>query len=176
VRRFQRDPRQYRWVRAEIIAIAYWMNFFLEECEQVVAQTAEQRPDLISLSARVVCNQCREKLHSARRHNQRQAEDKGLTPETVWEAQVESLLASTNRVAIDLFEQACCSSDPKKFPECLTKLRNAVLRQQRYLAQIGAKETKLSAESQSVTCAECGESISIEQAPETRIGKLSSPR
>src|SRR5438128_2325049 len=59
--RFHRDPRQYRCVRAEIIAIAYWMNFLLEECEQIVAQTAEQRPDLIKLISRVVCSQCREK-------------------------------------------------------------------------------------------------------------------
>jgi len=161
---FHRDPRQHRQVRAEITAIAYWMNFFLEECEQIVAQTAEPRPDLIKLSSRVVCDRCKERLRS-RRHNDGQTDGhEDLAPDSVWEAQVRFLLARSNRVASYLFEQACCSSNLKKFPECLTKLTDALLRQQRHLEQIGAEETKLVVEARSGRCAKCGQAL--EGSPE----------
>jgi hypothetical protein len=88
---------------------------------------------------------------------------------------VELLLALINRVAGDLFEQACDLSDRKKVPEYLLKLRSALLRQKRYLAKIGAEETKFVAESMSGRCAECGESMQFDQRSETPPEGLGSP-
>jgi len=70
-------------------------------------------------------------------------------------------------VALDLFEQGCGSSDLKNFPECLTKLTNALLRQQRHLAQIAAKEIKIAVKPGSAKCVECGQSVkqSAESVP-----------
>src|SRR5206468_12862013 len=44
LRRFHRNPRHCRRVRAEIIAVAQWMNFLTEECEYIITETAERRP------------------------------------------------------------------------------------------------------------------------------------
>jgi hypothetical protein len=164
-RRFHRNPRHYRRVRAEIIAIAQWMNFLAEECEYIVTETAERRPDGVKLSWGVLCKGCREKTASATRRRGRTNAYEHLKPNPSWGAQLDFLLTCTKRVALDLFELSCESSDLKKFPECLTKLTNALLRQQRHLAHIAAKETKIEVKCGSDKCEECGQSA--EQSAES---------
>ena len=55
LRRLHRNPRHCRQVRAEIVAVAQWMNFLTEECEYIITETAERRPDGVTLSWGVLC-------------------------------------------------------------------------------------------------------------------------
>ena len=167
LRRLHRNPRHCRRVRAEIVAVAQWMNFLTEECEYIVTETAERRPDGVTLSWGVLCKGCREKTASATHRRGRTNAYEHLQPNPSWRAQLEFLLTCTKRVALDLFEQGCGSSDLKNFPECLTKLTNALLRQQRHLAQIAAKEIKIEVQCGSSKCVECGQSVkqSAESVP-----------
>src|SRR5439155_25233573 len=146
LRRFDCNPRHRRQVRAEIIAVAQWMNFLTEECEYIVTETAERRPDGVTLSWGVLCKRCREKSASATHRRGRTNAYEHLQPNPSWRTQVEFLLTCIQRVALDLFEQGCGSSDLKNFPECLTKLTNAV--------KCGSSK-----------CVECGQSV--EQSAES---------
>jgi hypothetical protein len=175
LRRQYRNRRQYLAVQAEITAIACWMNFLVEQLERIIAQSAEQNPVLIKLKARIVCHDCRPKSRSAPHHYGQGNVAEARPDIAVWQAQVTFLLALTDRVAGDLFEQICASSDLKKVPECLVKLRSALLRQKRYLEKIGAEETKFLVESVSDRCAACGESIQIGKRSETPRAGLGSP-
>jgi len=156
LRRFHRDPRQSPPIRAEITAVAQWLNFLIEQREQIAVEPTEQRPDLVKLCGRVVCETCR-KLAKDNRFTTSAEEDSAPSP--IWKTQLEFLLACTQRVGTELFAQDCASYSLRRFPDCLAKLMNALLRQRRYLASTGGGETKIAVEHCSNACAECGQPI-----------------
>src|SRR5437870_12584038 len=55
LRRLHRNPRHCRRVRAEIVAVAQWMNFLTEECEYLVTEHAERGTGGVDLSREVRC-------------------------------------------------------------------------------------------------------------------------
>jgi hypothetical protein len=156
LRRFHRDPRQSPQIRADITAVAQWINFLFEQREHIVIEITEQRPDLVTLGGRVVCERCRK---GARDNCSKTSGHEDSAPPPIWKAQLEFLLACTKRVGVELFERNCASYNLRKFPDCLAKLANALLRLRRYLSSMGAGETRIEVEYSSESCAECGQPI-----------------
>lgn len=153
---FHQDPRNSPQIRAEITAVARWINFLLDQRDHIAIEITKQKPDLVKLGGRLVCEACRKDAKdncSNSRH-----EDSAAPP--IWKMQLEFLLACTERVGAEVFEQDCSSSSLRNFPDCLTKLLSALLRQRRCLiSSIGAGETGIQVDHGSNSCAECGQTI-----------------
>ena len=159
LRRFHRDPRQYPQIRADITAVAQWINFLTEQREYIAIAATEQRPDLVKLGGRLVCERCRKGARDNRDENS--AQEDSTSPPPIWKTQLEFLLARTKTVGMEIFAQECASYNLRQFPTCLAKLTNALIRLQRYLVHMGAAETKIEVEHHSHTCAECGQTIEL---------------
>jgi len=155
--RFHHDPRQSRQIRADITAVAQWIDFLFEQRECIAIEITGQRPDLVKLGARVVCEKCRKGAKD--NSGKTSGYDNSAPPLPVWKTQLEFLLACTKRVGVELFEQNCVSSNLQQFPDCLAKLANALLRLRRHLSSMGAEETRIEVRHCSDSCAECGEPI-----------------
>lgn len=155
LRHFHHDPRQSAQIRAEITAVAHWINFLLDQREHIAIEIDTQRPDLVKLGGRIVCERCRKSA----KDNRNASAQKDSAPPPIWKTQLEFLLARTNKVGMELFEQECSSSSPRKFPDCLAKLANTLRRQRRYLASMGSGELRIEVEHCSDSCAECGQPI-----------------
>lgn len=156
LRRLHCESRHSRQIRAEIKTVAWWITFLTKQREQIDIETADQKPDLVKLGARIVCQECRTGgNHDRGRSNS--YEDP--PPPPIWEMQLDFLLASTKRIAVELFEQDCASSNLTKYPECLEKLMNALLRLRRCLAFRGAGETNIKVEHCFDNCARCGRPV-----------------
>jgi len=159
LRRFHRDPRRNPQIRADITAVAQWTNFMTEQLEHIAIGTTHQRPDLVKLGGRLVCERCRK---GARDNRDRiSALEDSTSPPPVWKTQLEFLLARTKTVGMEIFAQECISYNLREFPNCLAKLTNALLRLQRYLVPFRAAETKIEVEHHSHTCAECGQMVEL---------------
>src|ERR1019366_6440559 len=150
------DPRQSPQIRADITAVAQWINFLIDQREHIAIEITEQRPDLVKLGGRVVCERCRK---GAKDNSGKTSGHEDSAPPPIWKTQLEFLLACTKRVGVELFEQDCASYNLRKFPDCLTKLVSALLRQRRCLSSMGAEETSIEVEHSSNSCAECGQPI-----------------
>ena len=156
LRHFHHDPRQSAQIRAEITAVAQWINFLIDQREHIAIEMTNQRPDLVKLGGRVVCESCRK---GAKDNGSKTSGHEDSAPPPIWKAQLEFLLACTKRVGVELFERNCASYNLRKFPDCLAKLANALLRLRRYLSSMGAGETRIEVEYSSESCAECGQPI-----------------
>lgn len=156
LRHFHHDPRQSPHIRADIMAVAQWINFLIDQREHIATEITEQRPDLVKIRARVVCERCRKGAKDNRSKTSGQEES---TPAPIWKTQLKFLLVCTKRVGVELFEQDCASYGLRKFPDCLAKLVSALLRQRRCLSSKGVEETNIEVKHLSNSCAECGETI-----------------
>jgi hypothetical protein len=155
LRHFHHDPRQFAQIRGEITAVAHWMNFLLAQREHITIEIDTQRPDLVKLGGRIVCERCRKSV----KDNRNASAHKESAPPPIWKRQLEFLLACTNKVGAEIFEQGCSSSSLRRFPDCLAKLSNTLQRQRRYLASMGSGELRIEVEHCSDSCAECGQVI-----------------
>jgi hypothetical protein len=147
----RRDRRASCQIRAEITAVSQWIAFLSQQREHVI-ETGNQRPDVVRLGARIVCDACR---NDAGDNRDQTSPQNGLAQLPIWTKQLEFLLASTKRVGSELFVHACASYSLERFPECLTKLVNALLKQR----QTGAAETRSAVEHRSDTCGKCGKAM-----------------
>ena len=154
--RFRHDPRQSAQIRADITVVAQWINFLIDQREHIAIEITEQRPDLVKLGGRVVCERCRK---GAKDNSSKTSGHEDSAPPPIWKTQLEFLLTFTKRVGVKLFEQDCASCNLRKFPNCLSKLAHALLRQRQYLSSMGAGETRIEVEHYSAGCAECGQPI-----------------
>ena len=155
LRHFHHDPRQSAQIRAEITAVAHWINFLLDQREHIAIERDTQRPDLVKLGGRIVCERCRKSAKDSRNASAH----KDSAPPPIWTTQLEFLLACTNKVGVELFEQECSSSSPREFPDCLAKLANTLQRQRRYLSSMGSGELRIEVDHYSDSCVECGQAI-----------------
>src|ERR1022692_4267361 len=161
LRHFHHDPRQSAQIRAEITAVAQWINFLIDQREHIAIEMINQRPDLVKLGGRVVCESCRK---GAKNNGSKTSGHEDSAPPPIWRTQLEFLLACTKRVGVELFEQDCASYNLRKFPSCLAKLMSALLRQRRCLLSMGAGETGIEVKHRTKSCAERGQSINPPQA------------
>ena len=157
LRRFHRDPRQSTLIQREIAVVVHWVSFLIEQREHAAVEITEARPEVVKLSARVVCERCRT---STKDNLERASSHEVPPPRPIWQTQLEFLLTCIRRVAVELFERDCATSHFERYPDCLGKLMNALLRQQRFLASMGAGQTKIEVQHSSDRCAECGQPIS----------------
>lgn len=156
LRRLYQDARQSPQIRADVTAVARWINFLIDQREDIATQISRQRPDLMKLEARVLCESCRNRRKDNRGNTSGHEDSE---PPPIWKTQLEFLLAGTKKVGVELFEQDCASYDLRKFPDGLAKLANALRRLQRYLSSMGAGEMRMGVEPFSDSCAECGQTI-----------------
>jgi hypothetical protein len=155
LRHFHHDPRQSPQIQADITAVAQWINFLIDQREHIAIEMTNQRPDLVKLGGRVVCESCRK---GAKDNGSKTSGHEDSAPPPIWRTQLEFLLACTKRVGVELFEQDCASYN-LKFPACLAKLVSALLRQRRCLSSMAAGETRIEVKHCSDSCAECGQPI-----------------
>ena len=155
LRHFHHNPRHSRQIRADITAVAQWISFLIDQREHITIEITEQRPDLVKLGGRVVCESCRKGVAKDNYDNTSSYEHSALPP--IWKTQMEFLLVCTRRVGMELFEQDCTSYNLRKFPDCLAKLVSVLLRQRRDLSSLGARETRIEVAHSSSSCAECGQ-------------------
>jgi|SRR5208282_1959409 hypothetical protein len=161
LRHIYHDPRQSPQIRAEITAVAQWINFLIDQREHIAIEITKQRPDLVKLGGRVVCETCGKR---ARDNRGKASGHESSVPPPIWKTQLEFLLACAERVGVELFEQDCAFYNLGKFPDCLAKLVSALLRQRRCLLSMGAGETRIEVEHCSISCAECGQPINLPPA------------
>jgi hypothetical protein len=155
--RFYHDPRHSSQIRADITAVARWINFLLDQRDHIAIEITRQKPDLVKLGGRLVCETCRKDA----KDNCSNSSHEDSAPAPIWKMQLEFLLACTERVGTEVFEQDCSSYSLRNFPDCLTKLLSALLRQRRCLiSSMGARETGIEVDHGSNSCAECGQTIS----------------
>ncbi len=159
--RFRCDLEQSPQMRADIRAVAQWINFLIDQRESIAVEISEQRPDLVELGGQVLCETCRK---GAKNGYSKTSSHESLAPPPIWKIQLEFLLACTKRVGVELFEQDCASYNLRKFPSCLAKLMRALLRPRRCLLSTGAGETGIEVNHRTKSCAECGQSINPPQA------------
>src|SRR5579864_200049 len=160
LRHFHHDSKQSPQIRAEITAVAHWINFLLAQREHIAIEIDTQRPDLVKLGGRIVCERCRKSV----KDNRNASAHKDSAPPPIWKTQLEFLLACTYRVGVEIFEQECSSSSLRRFPACLVKLTNTLRRLRRYLASMGSGELRIEVEHCSDSCAECGLPINLVSA------------
>ena len=156
LRHFHRDPRVSPQIRADITAVARWITFLIGQREQIAIENAEQRPDLMKLEGRVVCERCRK---GPRDNIGQTSGHEDSAPPPIWKTQLEFLLSCTKRVGVEFFEQECASYNLREFPDCLAKLVSALLRLRRCLSSMGVGEMTFKVEHSWSSCAECGQPI-----------------
>jgi hypothetical protein len=156
LRHLHHDPRQSPQIEVEITAVAQWINFLVDQREHIAIEITKQRPDLVKLGGRVVCESCRK---GAKDHCSKTSGHEDSAPPPIWKTQLEFLLACTKRVGVELFERDCASYNLRNFPDCLTKLLSVLLRPRRCLSSMEAGETSIEVEHSSSSCAECGQPI-----------------
>jgi hypothetical protein len=156
LRRFHHDPPQSDRIRAEITAVAQWIEFLSAQRLHTMA-TVEQRPDVVKFGARRVCNNCRKNAKD-KRGSTGPKNDSGPPPN--WKRQRDFLLSCTQRVGMEVLAQQCASSNLQKFPDCLPTLMTVLLRQQQLLVGTGVAETRIEVNNCSeIGCAVCGGSL-----------------
>jgi len=160
LRHLPRDRRHSSQIQADITAVAHWINFLLAQREHIAIEIDTQRPDLVKLGGRIVCERCRKSV----KDNRNASAHEDSAPPPIWKTQLEFLLACTYRVGVEIFEQECSSSSPRKFPDCLAKLASTLQRQRRYLASMGSGELRIEVEHHTDSCAECGLPINLVSA------------
>jgi hypothetical protein len=156
LRRLPHDSRQSPQIRADITAVARWINFLIDQRNHIAIDSTKLRPDLVKLEARFVCERCR---NGAKDNYGKTSGHDDSAPPPTWKTQLEFLLACTKRVGLELFEQDCTSYNLRKFPVCLTNLANALLRLRQHLLSMDAGEMPIAVEPPSDSCAECGQPI-----------------
>jgi hypothetical protein len=156
LRHFHHDPRHSPQIRADITAVAQWITFLIGQRKQIAIENAEQRPDLVKLEGRVVCERCR---NGPRDNVGQTSGHEDSAPPPLWKTQLEFLLSSAKRVGVELFEQECASCGLTKFPDCLAKLVSALLRLRRCLSSAGVEETRSAVDLSCSGCAVCGQPI-----------------
>jgi hypothetical protein len=149
------DRRHSPQIRADITALAQWIDFLINQREHMAIEIATLRPNVVKLEGRIVCERCRK----GAKDNPKTSGREHSAPLPIWKTQLEFLLACTHRVGAELFEQGCASSILKNFPDCLAKLSNTLRRQRRYLSSMGSGEMRIEVDHCSDTCAECGQMI-----------------
>jgi hypothetical protein len=153
LRRFYGDPRQFRQIGADIIAVARRITFLIARREAV--EIAQRRPSLMELHVEVVCDRCCDTsiMEGSTNINTREAADRPH-----WTTQLAFLFACTERVSKELFEQRCAS--PEKFPDCIERLWRALLLQRRYLSSRGVGSPRIEVvEDRSDMCGVCGQPV-----------------
>jgi hypothetical protein len=150
------DARQSPQIRADITAVARWINFLMDQREHIACEIAEPRPEVAKLKGRFLCEKC---MKCAKDNYGKTVGYEVSAPPPIWKTQLDFLLACTERVGVELFEQDCASCDLRKFPDCLAKLANAALRLRRYLSSMGAGEMRMGVEPFPDSCDECGQPI-----------------
>jgi hypothetical protein len=158
LRRFHRDPRRYPQIRADITGIAQWLSFLFAQREHIAIGTIEQRPDLVKLCARLVCETCKKLVKD--NCNRSGAPARSTSPPPIWKAQLEFLLTCTQSVGMEVFAKDCASSNSPQFLDCLENLTKVLLRMRRYLEPTDGGELQIEVEHlDDRTCAECGQVV-----------------
>jgi len=156
LRHFHHDPRRSSQIRSDIAGVARWINFLIGQREHIAIEITNQRPDLVKLEGRIVCETCRK----GPRDNLGQASDhEDSAPPPIWKKQLEFLLACTRRVGVELFHRECASCDLAKFPGCLAQLMSASLRLRRYLSSMEVGEMNFAVGLSTSCCAVCGQPL-----------------
>ena len=156
--RFHRDPRRHLQIGADITAVAQWLSFLTAQREHMAIVTTEQRPDLVKLGGRLVCETCRKGARYNRDRTSAQEDSTSLPP--IWKAQLEFLLACTKSVGMEVFAQDCALGISQQFPDCLANLTNTLLRMRRYLEPTDGGGLQIEVEHlDDRTCAECGQVV-----------------
>jgi hypothetical protein len=155
LRHFHNDRRHSAQIRADITALAQWIDFLINQREHMAIEIATLRPDIVKLEGRIVCERCRK----GARENPKTSGREDSEPPPIWKTQLEFLLDCTKRVGVELFEQECVSYALRNFPDCLAKLTHTLLRQRRFLSSMGSGETTIEVRHCSGSCAECGQPI-----------------
>ena len=147
LRRSHRDPSQARQISADIIAVARWITLLIARREDV--ERNRQRFEVINVWFGGICERCRNTrtVDSSANRNGREAADL-----PTWTTQLPFLLACTETVTRELFEQDCA------FRECLAKLWTALRRQRRYLSSKGAGAPRIEVH-KSDMCSGCGQVV-----------------
>jgi hypothetical protein len=150
------DARQSPQIRADITAVARWINFLIDERKHVALEISERRSEGMKLGGRFLCESC---VKRATDNYSKTSGQEVSAPPPIWKTQLEFLLVCTKRVGVELFEQDCASYNLRKFPDCLAKLANVLLRLHRYLSSMGAGEMRMGVEPIPDSCDECGQPI-----------------
>lgn len=166
LRRLDCDPRYSHQVEKAIDELSLGMDFLIKQCEHKDRGTLKQQPKSIKLGAQVVCEECKTSAMATGVLSASTAVLPSL-PST-WGSQLEFLLTATQRVGFELFEQRCASSTPGRFPNCLVRLRNNLLRQQQYITPKEGREGETAVEYPTDSCAICGRPIAVAQEAEER--------
>ncbi len=158
LRRLHHDPRQSPPIQADVTAVARWINFLMDQREQIAIEIAEPRSEAVKLGAPFLCERC---MKCAKDNYGKTSGHDDSAPPPIWKTQLGFLLACTERVGVELFEQDCASYDLRKFPGCLAKLANALLRLRRYLSSMGEGKMRMGVEPLPDSCDECGQPINL---------------
>lgn len=153
------DQRECRRIRSLIKSRIRWMNLLIEKCEDVVAYSAEEVPEVIRLIITAACPDCIRKpsaVHSRRDHGESE-ESQELRPDPVWRAQLESVLSNVERVISYLFARSDPSLDLDEVPDCLRAVKYILLRQRKHLATMSVEDTKIEVinKADDDRCSEC---------------------
>ena len=158
LRHLHGDPRRNRQIRADITGIAQWLSFLFAQREHIAIGTIQQRPDLVKLCARLVCETCKKLAKD--NCNKRSAPARLTPPPPIWKAQLQFLLTCTRSVGMEVFAKDCASSNSPQFLDCLENLTKVLLRMRRYLEPTDGGELQIEVEHlDDRTCAECGQVV-----------------
>ncbi|PYV95854.1 MAG: hypothetical protein DMG89_19825 [Acidobacteria bacterium] len=149
--RLDDDPRESPLIRRDITALAQWMDFLCQQRERTATDNLEQRFHLVKFGGQMVCQPCRKSA----KENARRPDSAKHSASPIWSTQLEFVLACTNRVGMELFAQCRASNHLRKFPDCLKRLRSALLALGRQSSSTeGAPNIQI--EHRSGACALCG--------------------
>src|ERR1022692_4806114 len=84
LRHFHHDPRQSSRIRADITAVAQWINFLINQREHIAIEMAKQKPDVVKLGGRIVCERCRK----SSKDNRQASAHKDSAPPPIWKTQL----------------------------------------------------------------------------------------
>jgi hypothetical protein len=158
LRHFHRDPRRNRQIRADIIGIAQWLSFLVAQREHIAIGAIEQRPDLVKLCARLVCETCKKLAKD--NCNRSGAPARSTSPPHIWKAQLEFLLTCTQSIGMEVFAKDCASSNSPQSLDCLENLTKVLLGMRRYLELTDGGELQIEVEHlDDRSCAECGQLV-----------------
>jgi hypothetical protein len=74
--------------------VAQWINFLIDQREHIAIEITEQRPDLVKLGGRVVCERCRK---GAKDNSSKTSGHEDSAPPPIWKTQLEFLLTFTKQ-------------------------------------------------------------------------------
>src|SRR5450755_3233465 len=85
LRRFHHDPKQSPQIRADLTAVARWIVFLMDQREHTAIEITKQKPDLVKLVGRVVCERCRK---GAKEKGSKSRGHEDSAPPPIWKTQL----------------------------------------------------------------------------------------